>query len=136
MKVKFMSNETISPQRPDGLTIISFWFFLCGFFFILVTAAVTFMVFAFGIGAVAKDAGLLIPASIFGIMALAFMSLSILNLVVGYGLWIMKPWARLGAIALSIVGLILMPIGTVSGALTLWYLLKPEVAALFNRPTV
>lgn len=131
-----MSNELTSPQRPDGLTLISIWFYLCGAFFIFGTAAIAFLVFAFGIGAIAEDAGMLIPAALFGIIALAFMSISILNLVVGYGLWIMKPWARIGAIALSIVGLIFVPVGTISGGLTIWYLLKPETAALFNRPTV
>jgi hypothetical protein len=62
------------------------------------------------------------------------MAISILNLVVGYGLWILKPWARIGAIALAIVSLIFMPIGTIAGGLILWYLLKPEVAVAFEKP--
>jgi hypothetical protein len=129
----FMSNQPIT-QRPDGLTIISIWFYLCGAFFLFVTAAVAFLTIAFGIGAVADDVGMLIPSAIFGVIALAFMAMSILNLVVGYGLWIRKAWARVGAMALAIVGLLFMPIGTVAGALILWYLLTPEVAAVFDRP--
>lgn len=120
-------------QRPDGLTIISIWFYLSGGFFLLVTAIVAFLTLAFGVGAVADDLGMLIPTTMFGIITLAFMAISILNLVVGYGLWILKPWARIGAIALAIVGLIFMPVGTIAGALTLWYLLKPEVAAAFDQ---
>jgi hypothetical protein len=131
---KFMSNQP-TRQRPDGLTIISIWFYLCGAFFLFITAVVAFLTIAFGIGAIADDAGMLIPSALFGVIALAFMAMSILNLVVGYGLWIRKAWARVGAMALAIVGLLFMPIGTVAGALILWYLLTPEVAAVFDRPT-
>ena len=128
-----MSNQP-RKQRPDGLTIISIWFYLTGAFFLLVTALVAFMTMAFGIGAVFENARLLIPSGIFGVMALAFMAMSILNWVVGYGLWIQKPWARTGAIALAIVGLLIMPIGTIAGAIILWYLLQPQIAAAFEKP--
>jgi len=128
-----MSNQP-TQQRPDGLTVISIWFYLSGAFFLFVTAVVAFMTLAFGVGAVAEDLGMLIPTTVFGLITLAFMAMSILNLVVGYGLWILKPWARIGAIALAIVSLLFMPIGTLTGALILWYLLKPEVAAFFDRP--
>ena len=127
-----MSNQLLS-QRPDGLTVISIWFYLSGAFFLIVTASVAFMALAFGVGAVAKDMGMLIPTAIFAIITLAFMALSILNLVVGYGLWIQKPWARIGAIALALVSLLFMPIGTLAGALILWYLLKPEITAGFSQ---
>jgi hypothetical protein len=127
-----MSNHPLS-QRPDGLTITSIWFYLSGAFFLIATAIFAFMALAFGIGSVAEDLGMLIPTAIFGVITLAF--ISILNLVVGYGLWILKPWARIGAIALAIVSLLFMPIGTLAGALILWYLLKPEVAAAFDKPT-
>ncbi len=127
-----MSEQTLS-QRPDGLTIISIWHYLSGAFFLVLTAVIAFMTLAFGIGAMAEDLGMLIPMGIFGVIALAFMALSILNLVVGYGLWILKPWARTGAIALAIVSLPFMPIGTIAGALALWYLLRPEVSDAFAK---
>ena len=130
-----MTTQPPRHQRPDGLTIISIWFYLSGAFFLIGTALCAFFVIAFGIGSVAEDAGMLIPAGIFGVIALAFMAMSLLNLIVGYGLWIMKPWARIGAIALAIVGLLFMPIGTIAGAFILWYLLKPEVAMLFEKPS-
>ncbi|MCC6457706.1 MAG: hypothetical protein IT328_22310 [Caldilineaceae bacterium] len=130
-----MSNQPLK-QRPDGLTVISIWFYLSGAFFLCITAVVAFMTIAFGIGAAFEDVGMLIPSGIFGVIALAFMAMSILNLVVGYGIWIQKPWARIGAIALAIVGLLFMPIGTIAGALILWYLLQPEVAAAFEKPIV
>jgi hypothetical protein len=127
-----MSDQPLK-QRPDGLTIISIWFYISGAFFLIVTAIVAFMTLAFGIGAIADDMGMVIPSAIFGVITLAFMAISILNLVVGYGIWILKPWARIGAIALAIVSLLFMPIGTIAGAFILWYLLKPEVAASFDK---
>lgn len=128
-----MTNQPLK-QRPDGLTMISIWFYLCGAFFLFATAVVAFFTLTFGVSAIIDDLGMLAPAAIFGVIALAFMALSILNLVVGYGLWILRPWARIGAIALSMVGLIFMPIGTITGALTLWYLLMPTASAAFEKP--
>jgi hypothetical protein len=128
-----MSNQPLK-QRPDGLTLSSIWFYLCGVFFLIITAVVAFLTLAFGVGALTDHLGMLIPTTLFGIITLAFMALSILNLVVGYGLWILKPWARIGAIALAIVGLIFMPVGTIIGALILWYLLTPEAATSFEKP--
>jgi hypothetical protein len=130
-----MSVQPPTQQRPDGLTIVSIWFYLSGAFFLAVTAICAFFVIAFGIGSIADDIGMLIPAGVFGIITLAFMAISLLNLIVGYGLWIMKPWARIGAIALAIVGLLFMPIGTIAGAFVLWYLIKPDVALLFEKPS-
>jgi hypothetical protein len=120
-------------QRPDGLTVLSIWFYLSGAFYMLTTAVVVFLILAFLVGPVRQDAEMLIPTAVVALIALAFMAMSILNIVVGYGLWILKPWARIGAIALAIVSLIFVPIGTTAGALTLWYLLKPEIAASFDK---
>jgi len=99
----------------------------------LTTAVVVFLILAFLVGPATHDAEVLIPTAVVVLIALAFMASSILNVVVGYGLWILKPWARTGAIALAIVSLIFVPIGTVAGGLTLWYLLKPEIAAAFDK---
>lgn len=121
-------------QRPDGLTIISIWYYLCGAFFLLGTATIAFLTLAFGFG-IPSDADLLPITIIFGLITIASMGISILNLVVGYGIWIQKSWARIGAIALALIGLIYMPIGTITGGLTLWYLFKPEIAARFEKPT-
>jgi hypothetical protein len=130
-----MSHQPLQ-QRSDGLTIISIWFYISGVFFLIGTAVVAFLTLSIGVGAIADDMGMLIPFGIFGLVTLALMALSILNLVVGYGLWILKPWARIGAIALAIVGLMFMPIGTVAGALILWYLLQPQAAAAFEKQAV
>jgi hypothetical protein len=49
----------------------------------------------------------------------------------GYGLLQYKSWARILAIILAILNLILFPIGTLIGIYTLWVMLKDETKALF-----
>lgn len=119
-------------HRPDGLTLISIWYYLCGGFFLIATATLAFLTLAFGFG-IPKDTDMLVLTIIFGLITLALMGISLMNIIVGYGIWIQKPWARTGAIVLALIGLIYMPVGTITGGLTLWYLLKPEIAATFEK---
>lgn len=129
-----MASEPMPTKlRDDGLTIISIWHFLVGIFFLIVTVVVMMMTFVFGIQTF-QALELMIPTFLFGTIALIFMVLTLINLAVGYGLWTQRSWARTGALALALAGLIFVPIGTVAGALTLWYLLRPETAALFSPP--
>ena len=50
----------------------------------------------------------------------------------GYGLLKYKSWARILAIILAILNLILFPIGTVIGIYTLWAMFNDETKALFE----
>jgi hypothetical protein len=117
-------------RRPDGVTILAVyhWFLaalsllgicgtVCGMFFVIVgkeqdiLAALFWMVF-----------GLFVAAM--GVVA---------NGLVGWGLWGVKPWARIGAIVLAVLHLPGFPIGTLIGALILWYLLTdPDAKAAFG----
>ena len=100
--------------------------------FMLGTLVTMFPTLLLAVVGITEDAGAFIGMAAVGLVALASLALCLLHLVVGYGLWAVKPWARVGAIALAMVGLLFMPIGTVAGAFIIWYLLKPEVAALFD----
>ncbi|MCC6383474.1 MAG: hypothetical protein IT304_13285 [Dehalococcoidia bacterium] len=68
-----------------------------------------------------------------GFVALVTMVLCFVYLAVVYGLWTLRQWARVAAIALAIISLFGIPIGTIAGGITLWHLLRPEVAAKFER---
>ena len=52
-------------------------------------------------------------------------------ILAGYGLLNYKSWARILAIILAILNLILFPIGTAIGIYTLWAMFKDENKALF-----
>jgi hypothetical protein len=60
--------------------------------------------------------------------------MSVPALAAGLGLLMMRPWARLTAVAIGAIELLLFPVGTILGAITLWLMAKKEVVALLSRP--
>jgi len=141
----------MQPYRPTGLTLTVIYFFLIGAFKVLWALRVLFIPLPDPLANLTITAGLLI---------LAFAAL---HIAIGWGLWEMREWARLGAIVLSILSLIayllagLYFIGgfEIAGfpvrfpgvgigmlvlaavpALIIWYLFKPEVTELFRERVV
>jgi hypothetical protein len=53
--------------------------------------------------------------------------------IVAWGLWTLRSWARIIAIALAIVGLVAFPVGTVFSIIVLWYLLKDDTRLAFEE---
>jgi hypothetical protein len=136
----FMTTETAAtngqlstaPQRLDGIMLLAAYHLGVAALFLLGAMVMSIPMFVLGVVGVAEDAGAFIGMFAVGVIALVLMVFGLLDLAVGYGLWKMQSWARVAAIALALVSLIFVPIGTLSGAITLWYLLKPEVAARFT----
>lgn len=128
-------NEAIRGRRDDGISLIAIYFFLVAGLFLLGTLVLMIPTLILAVVGLTEASGAFIGMAAVGLMALASMALCLLHLVIGYGLWMVRPWARIGAIALGIVGLLFMPIGTIAGAFILWYLLKPETAARFEPVT-
>jgi hypothetical protein len=127
------TNEQAPQSRwTDGITLLAAYHFGVAALFLLGTMVLSIPVFILGIVGVSEDAGAFIGMFAVGVIALVLMVLGLLDLAVGYGLWKRRSWARVAAIALALVSLIFVPIGTISGAITLWYLLQPEVAARFT----
>lgn len=63
--------------------------------------------------------------------------LSLPSVIAGFGLLSFRPWARTLTIVLSVLHLLNFPFGTALGVYSLWALLAPETAALFqSRQTV
>lgn len=119
-------------RRPDGVTFIALWHFVVAGLFLLGLCALTIPIIA--VWSDTGDAGGAVIATI----ALAFAAVVILVFggafaVVGWGLWGLKEWARAAAIVLAVLQLPGIPIGTIVGALTLWYLLAdPDAKAAFQ----
>ena len=62
--------------------------------------------------------------------------LSLPGVIVGIGLIQHKPWARIAGIVLSILGLMMVPFGTIVGVYGLWVLFSKETEQLFSPRAV
>lgn len=119
-------------QRGDGLTLLAGYHFLVAALFLIGALVLLLPTAILGVVGMVDD-----PDAFFGMVAVGFVAvvalvLCLLYLAVGYGLWTLRQWARITAIALALVSLFGIPIGTVAGAVTLWHLLRPEVAVKFE----
>ena len=66
-----------------------------------------------------------------------WLAFGIVNLFCGIGLWTLKPYGRILQLVLAAIGLLAIPVGTVIGGLTIYYLTRPGMRALFsNKPLV
>jgi len=84
----------------------------------------------------AGDAGD-IPNALIQIVATAiigiFLLFSLPTLALGFGLYYLRPWARVLGYIISALNLLHVPLGTVLGLYSFWVLLKPETEALFRE---
>jgi hypothetical protein len=79
------------------------------------------------------DAAIAMPIiGITGITLVTFLVVvSLPGVIVGIGLLRLRPWARVAAIVLSIVGLMMIPFGTIVGVYGLWVLFSKDTERLF-----
>src|SRR5436190_9140519 len=80
------------------------------------------------------DAAIALP--IIGVTGAALVAslvaLSLPGIVVGIGLLQHRPWARIAGIVLSILGLMMIPFGTIVGIYGVWVLFSKETERLFS----
>ncbi|RME49445.1 MAG: hypothetical protein D6791_00715 [Chloroflexi bacterium] len=119
-------------RRPDGVTLIAVWHFVVAGLCILGLCGMAVPLVAVWTGAGDAQGALVATiALLFGVAVILLFGGAFA--IVGWGLWQLKEWARVGAIVLAILQLPGLPIGTVVGALTLWYLLSdPDAKAAFQ----
>lgn len=88
------------------------------------------------IATAAGEAGLL-PASLLQFLVTFIVGivlvLSLPSLILGYGLYNYRPWARILGLVLAAIHLFNVPLGTLISLYAFWVLLRPEAAALFGR---
>jgi len=119
-------------KRPDGVTAIAVWFFVEVLLALFISCLFSVLVFSGIINDINDPAGeFLVVFTLVcgGIFSLLF---GLLSVFAGWGLLQMKQWARWMAIILGIFSLFAFPIGTVIGALIIWYLLKEDVREAFD----
>lgn len=128
------AGKTLWNQRTDGMTLVAGFHFLVAALFLLGTIVLMIPTGILGIVSVVEDPDAMIAMFIVGGIGILTLGLCLLYLAVGYGLWTLKAWGRVAAMALAVVSLFGVPIGTVTGGLVLWYLMQPGVAQRFEGP--
>jgi hypothetical protein len=104
-------------------------------------AAVALMA-AFGVAgsvvAAVDDPDAAIALPIIGLTGTALVAvlllLSLPNVIAGIGLIRLRPWARIAGIVLSILGLAIIPFGTIVGIYGIWVLFSKDTERLFASP--
>lgn len=124
-------------SRPDGITLLSM------LFWVLAILAIIGGIFMLGaknaIIDIMEEEGDVLQSvidfvdSILIVIGLIAFIIGILYLITGWGLWALKPWARIIAIVLAIISLFNFPVGTIIGIIILWYLFKPEIKEVFQK---
>jgi hypothetical protein len=119
-------------KRPDGVTAIAVWFFVEAFLTLMIACTLIAVPFSGVFSDIGDSTGEFWAT--FGLTcAVVFVLMqAIALLLAGWGLLGLKGWARWLAFILAIFGLFAFPIGTVIGALIIWYLLKDEVREAFE----
>jgi hypothetical protein len=106
------------PQRPTGVVVLAVLEVIGGLYSILAGAAAGTI-----LGAIAPF------LAAFGAL---FIVIGIINLVLAWGLYNGKSWARIVAMVFAVISLISIPIGTIIGIIILYYLTRPHVKAFFG----
>lgn len=119
-------------KRPEGVTAIAVWYFIEAAFLFL--GACTIIAVLFGVlAAIGNDPDAQFWTSFGMLCGVVFLVvLGIAVVIAGWGLLSMKQWARWLAFILAIIGLFAFPIGTIIGAVIIWYLLKDDVRQAFE----
>ena len=121
--------------RSDGTTLIALYHFISALLSLMGLCAVFSLPVIVGLSA-GRDPDGQTATAILGVFAFLlgclFLLIASANIVVGYGLWRRREWARIGAIGLAILRLINIPLGTVIGGLIIWYLLQDHVKEEFT----
>ena len=124
-------------QRSDGVTIIAIYQFIVGFLSLLGICGLLSIPLIVGASTAAAQAegGPLATAIVSTVMVIAsgwLFLVGLANAIIGWGLWKQHEWGRIGALVLAALRLFNVPLGTVIGALTIWYLLREDVRREFQ----
>lgn len=127
-------------NRPIGVTILAALAVITGLFALCGGLASTF---SFGLGFVGSLFGISEASGLLsGLYGLAW---GIITILFGYGLWNLRPWARMGTIILqginlfyAFIALFTPPgvpwISAIIAVVIIWYLTRPGVRNSFDRP--
>jgi len=115
-------------KRSDGITVLSVYHFLVAALSVLGVCASLgiLLIVIFNQEWYQADTYIVL-----GLAAVFFFIAVIANAVAGWALFKMLEWGRWLSIALGVLSLLLFPVGTIIGGVTIWYLLQPAVKDSF-----
>ncbi|HVQ22992.1 MAG TPA: hypothetical protein VMT36_06940 [Candidatus Saccharimonadia bacterium] len=136
--------------RPQGVTIIAILAFIGGIFAIVAGLGLTVLggILGGALAASGEAAGGAL-GGFFAVLGIGILGLGIAQIVIGWGLWGLKPWAWMVSVIVFIASIVvtllfalagnsLISISTLAGiaipAIILYYLMTPPVKAVFGRP--
>jgi hypothetical protein len=109
------------------------WLFIAGHALFLLIAVFVFVLLPM-IGAVAGDPDVSAFLSVVGtVVGLLMVALALPGLLAGYGLLKRKPWGRILALVIGILGLVNFPVGTAMGIYALLVLLQQSATDYFEQ---
>lgn len=110
------------------------WLYVVANALALATGAFVFLLLT-GIGAATGERQALTILGVVGTsVGLLLTAIGAPGLVAGYGLLTHKPWARVLALVLGILGLVNFPVGTAVGIYAFWVLTQPVATDYFAAP--
>ncbi len=133
-------------MRPLGVTLIAIWFWLRSVIGILLGLGIALAGGLAGRAMHALSAGTAVPGFLAGLgafLGIAVAGVSVLTAIAGLGVWLMKGWGRILAIALAALSLLFSirslfhphPLGLIRPVVDvaiIGYLIVPEVQAKFS----
>ena len=100
---------------------------------ILVLVGAFLLLFLAGIGVFSGEPEAALILGIAGTsIGLLMVGLALPGILAGYGLLARKPWGRILAIVVSVLGIMNFPLGTIIGAYGLWVLFQEEATYYFQ----
>jgi hypothetical protein len=126
------ATRQVAKVRPSGVAILSILYFLSALLTIIGGAL------AYGILSIFGPIGIALGTVVGGVLIV----IGLVQMVVVWGLWTGRGWARLLAILFTILGLIpdligsltlnpLSIVGFIIGVIILWYLFQPQARAFY-----
>lgn len=126
-------SDPTTRRRPDGITVLAIWYAVLASGSLMGACATTIPM---GVLSVARDVppgGRFLISALVGFGVAVALACAAIFAVVAWGLWQLREWARIGALLLAILHLPFFPVGTLIGALSLWYLTShPDGRAAFQ----
>jgi hypothetical protein len=124
-------------QRSDGVTIIAIYQFIVAFLSLLGVCGLLSIpvIVAASTTAARAEGGPLATTIVTTVMVVAsgwIFLVGLANAVIGWGLLKQREWGRIGTLVLAGFRLLNFPLGTLVGALILWYLLREDVKEEFR----